>query len=222
MAGKKTTKKKDVNAPKKPKTGYFLFCDDHREEVKKELGGKSASEVSKVLGERWNNLTDEEKAPYNAKYKIAMEKHKKEMEEYKKNKPESEEEESGSDSDSGKKKRKRGAKKAKKDVNAPKRPLTSYMIYSNEKRKQLMEANPSLKVTDVAKQIGALWKELSEAAKKPYVEAAEKLKKAYAIEKAKYDESNEAPAKSPKKKKTKKEESEEESSEEASSEDDSE
>src|SRR3989338_10375528 len=119
MAGKKSTKKKDPNAPKKPKTGFFLFCDEHREAVKNGLGDstkKSASEVSKVLGQKWSELTDEQKEKYNSVYKKNMEAHKKEMEIYKKNKPESESEEE-SDSDDGKKKKRK--KKAKKDEDAP-------------------------------------------------------------------------------------------------------
>ncbi|EFC49119.1 hypothetical protein NAEGRDRAFT_82958 [Naegleria gruberi] len=218
MAGKKSTKKKDPNAPKKPKTGYFLFCDEHREAAKAKTGEKkSASEVSKVLGEMWNSLSDEQKKPYNDKYKKSLDGYNAQMEEYKKNKPSSEDEEE-SDSDGEKKKRKRGSKKAKKDKDAPKRPLTSYMIFSQEMRKKLLEEDSTLKVTEVAKKVGALWKKMSDEQKKPYIAQAEKLKAAYKVQKEEYDATHET--KAPAKKKTKKEsESEEEESSEEESDD---
>ena len=204
---KKATKKKDPNAPKKPKTGYFLFCDEHREQAKQKAGGKSASEVSKVLGEMWNELTLEQKKPYNDKYKKSLEGYNTRMEEYKKNKPSSEEE--SESEDEGKKKRKRATKKAKKDKDAPKRPLTSYMIYSQEMRKKLLEKDSTLKVTEVAKKVGALWKELSEDQKKPYIEKAEALKEVYKKQKEEYDASHDT---KPKKKTKKASESEDEES----------
>jgi len=217
MAKAKSQKKKDPNAPKKPKTAYFLYSDEHREAAKQKVAGnKSASEVSKILGAEWNSLSEDQKKPYNERYKAAMEIYKKELEEYKKNKPESESESEESDEGNKKKRKKKGAKKTK-DENAPKRPLTSYMLFSQSKRKEILEANPTMKVTEVAKEIGALWKNISAEEKQPFIEQAEKLKKAYQIEKSKYDATQE-----PATKKKKKAESEDESDESEGSEDDSE
>ncbi|KAG2392154.1 hypothetical protein C9374_012406 [Naegleria lovaniensis] len=69
----KESKKKSSKAQselKKPKTSFFLYCDDHREQVKEELGGKvSASEVAKELGKRWKDLSTEDKQVYIDKQK---------------------------------------------------------------------------------------------------------------------------------------------------------
>ena len=49
---------------KRPPSAYFLFCADKRAEVKAELGGQSVTAVAKALGERWKQLTLEQKQQY--------------------------------------------------------------------------------------------------------------------------------------------------------------
>ena len=51
------------------------------------------------------------------------------------------------DSDDGGGKKK--AKRAKKDPNAPKRPMNAYMLYANSVRAQVKEDNPDMPVTEV-------------------------------------------------------------------------
>jgi hypothetical protein len=70
-------------------------------------------------------------------------------------------------------------KKKTKDPNAPKRNLNSYMLYTGEVRKQVAAVNPSLKVTEVVKIIGKQWRELSDEAKKKYVDLAAEDKVRY-------------------------------------------
>ena len=50
----------------------------------------------------------------------------------------------------------------------PKRKLNSYMKFANEKRSELMKAHPSLKIGDIAKKMGELWRALSDDDKKKY------------------------------------------------------
>ncbi|PIN16334.1 Nucleosome-binding factor SPN, POB3 subunit [Handroanthus impetiginosus] len=64
---KKQKKKKDPNAPKRAISAFMFFSQTERENVKKSNPGISFTEVGKVLGERWNKMTAEEKAPYEAK-----------------------------------------------------------------------------------------------------------------------------------------------------------
>lgn len=52
-------------------------------------------------------------------------------------------------------------KKQTRDPNAPKRPLSSYMIFSSETRGKVLEETPGLSVADVGKALGARWKSLS-------------------------------------------------------------
>lgn len=52
---------------------------------------------------------------------------------------------------------------------------TGYMMFANEKRSSVVE--PGLKVTEVAKKLGALWRALSDEEKKKYNEAAAEHRK---------------------------------------------
>ncbi|KAL2499984.1 FACT complex subunit SSRP1 [Abeliophyllum distichum] len=64
---KKQKKKKDPNAPKRAISSFMFFSQAERENLKKSNPGISFTEVGKVLGERWNKMTAEEKTPYEAK-----------------------------------------------------------------------------------------------------------------------------------------------------------
>jgi len=60
-------KKKDPNAPKRGLSAYMFFANDQREKVREDNPGIAFGAVGKELGERWKALTDEQKAPYEAK-----------------------------------------------------------------------------------------------------------------------------------------------------------
>ncbi|GAA5979303.1 hypothetical protein JCM11641_001988 [Rhodosporidiobolus odoratus] len=115
--------------------------------------------------------------------------------------------------------------KAKKDPNAPKRPLSAYMIFTQDERPKLKEEQPDVKFGEVGKILGARWKELDADEKKPWEEKAKVAKAKYEKEKAAYDAENPSekpaskPKKAPAKKSKKKVESEEEEEEEASADD---
>ena len=71
--------------PKRPLTSYVIFCNEHRELLRKELAGKPASESSKVLAARWKELSDKEKAVYQKKYDVAKKLYEKVLAQYEKN-----------------------------------------------------------------------------------------------------------------------------------------
>lgn len=77
-------------------------------------------------------------------------------------------------------------KKADKDPNAPKRNLSSYMLFSQAIRPATVEEHPDLKAVDVAKLIGEKWNALSDKEKLPYVKQAEKEKARFDKETAAY------------------------------------
>lgn len=81
----KKTPKKIVGEPQKPKrplSGYILFCNEHRPKVIK--SGLSAAALSKILASDWKALSDEEKAPYESRHEIERVKYQKALEKYKK------------------------------------------------------------------------------------------------------------------------------------------
>ena len=58
--------------------------------------------------------------------------------------------------------------KKKKDPNAPKRKKTGYMLFCDEKRTKIWEANSSAKMGDVSKILGKMWGDLSADEKAAY------------------------------------------------------
>lgn len=47
-------------------------------------------------------------------------------------------------------------------VNPPKRPLTSYMLFLNDHREQIKQENVGIKITEIAKRGGELWRALED------------------------------------------------------------
>lgn len=77
--------------------------------------------------------------------------------------------------------------KAKKDPDAPKRPLSAYMFFSQDQRERVKNANPEAGFGEVGRLLGAKWKEMSEAEKKPYNDMANRDKARAEAEKAAYN-----------------------------------
>jgi len=55
--------------------------------------------------------------------------------------------------------------KAEKDPNAPKKPLTAFMLFTNLRRPDVMKSNPGIKITEISTIIGKEWKELTQEEK---------------------------------------------------------
>nr|XP_023697488.1 high mobility group protein B3-like [Paramormyrops kingsleyae] len=79
--GKKS--KKDPSAPKRPPSGFFLFCSEYRPKIKGQNPSLGIGEVAKKLGTMWNNMTDANKQPYLAKAGKLKDKYKKDVADYK-------------------------------------------------------------------------------------------------------------------------------------------
>ena len=82
--------KVDENAPKKPKSGFVLFCEEKRpkimEKVKKACVKKkekfNLGVVQKELGQMWTSLNEEEKHKYSELAEKDKERYQNEFEEY--------------------------------------------------------------------------------------------------------------------------------------------
>tara|TARA_B110000977_G_scaffold201529_1_gene296647 strand:- start:1526 stop:1918 length:393 start_codon:yes stop_codon:yes gene_type:complete len=77
--------KRDPNMPKRSKSGYMFFCDEHREAVMKKNKNAKMGEVSKILGNMWSKMDDEEKKSYIEQAEDAKELYVEEMKNYKAN-----------------------------------------------------------------------------------------------------------------------------------------
>ncbi|KAJ9135182.1 hypothetical protein P3X46_032391 [Hevea brasiliensis] len=94
---KKQKKKKDPNAPKKAMSGFMFFSQMERENVKRNNPGIAFGEVGKVLGDRWKQLSAEEKEPYEAKARADKKRYNDEVSGYRN--PQSVNVDSGNESD---------------------------------------------------------------------------------------------------------------------------
>ncbi|KZF24639.1 HMG-box [Xylona heveae TC161] len=74
--------KPDENAPARPPSAYVIFSNKIRDDLKDhEL---SFTEIAKLVGEKWQELSAKEKEPYERQANAAKEQHLAEMAEYKK------------------------------------------------------------------------------------------------------------------------------------------
>eukprot|EP00347_Sterkiella_histriomuscorum_P002698 403367152 len=71
--------------------------------------------------------------------------------------------------------------KKQKDKNAPKKPLSAFMLYNNFRRPQVKKENPQLTLPETSKVIGEEWNKLSESQKKIWQERARKAKLNYEL-----------------------------------------
>lgn len=74
--------KPDENAPERPPSAYVLFSNKMREELK----GRNLSftEIAKLVGENWQNLTAAEKEPFESQAQAIKDKYLSDLSEYKK------------------------------------------------------------------------------------------------------------------------------------------
>jgi high mobility group protein B1 len=82
-SGRGKRKKKDPNAPKRPLSAFFLFCQDERPAVKELHPSYSVGDVAKDLGEKWNKILPENKHKYELKAQQAKGEYEKVMQVYK-------------------------------------------------------------------------------------------------------------------------------------------
>ena len=82
---------------------------------------------------------------------------------------------------------KKGRKEKKeKDPNAPKRAMTPYLHFAQTRRSSAKNEHPELNPRDLSRLMGKEWNEMSEDAKRPYVEKGNRSKEQYTEAKKNY------------------------------------
>lgn len=74
---------KDPNKPKRAKTSYMYFCQDHREKLKKDNPKMKMVEISKLLGQLWSTLSEKDKKEYVKSSEKDKERYQEDIEKYK-------------------------------------------------------------------------------------------------------------------------------------------
>jgi len=179
---------KDVNRPKKPKTSYFIFAASVRAQILTEQPNLSTTDIAKVIGPKWKALTDVERQPFLDEAKALKTTYNFKLEAYKQTPQFAEYELKAKNwkvmNDPAMPTVKLPRKP--KDVKCPKKSATSYFLFSREVRAEVTQQNPGKSTTDIAKLIGARWKNVSEEKKAELTKRAAELKREYEVTIAQY------------------------------------
>ena len=143
----KNKKEKDPAAPKRPKSSYIIFCGAKRDEIKKKNPEMKATEITSKLGEIWQSLNDKQKKKYVDEAGKDKERYEEEMNEYVPSE---------------------GFEKKGKKKSKAKRAPSGYIIFCQDKREEIKSENPEMKATEITKELGRQWKELSQEEKDEY------------------------------------------------------
>ncbi|CAF2089966.1 unnamed protein product [Brassica napus] len=84
---RKVKRKKDPNAPKKAMSGFMYFSQMERDNIKKIHPGIGFGDVAKVLGDKWRQMSAEEKEPYEAKAQVDKKRYEDQISDYKNPQP---------------------------------------------------------------------------------------------------------------------------------------
>ena len=133
------------------------WLKDNRASIVKKVGTNSVTDVAKEAGKQWKALSAAKKKPYEMAYAKAKAVFDKEMAAFK------------AAGGVVQRKQKRVSKKAARDPNMPKKPLSGYLLFMADNRAKIVKSLPKdHKATEVMKEGGAQWNKLTAAKKKPY------------------------------------------------------
>lgn len=113
----------------------------------------------KALAECWRNLTEDEKKVYNATTEVQKAAYEKAMIVYKASAPQ---QQPAQPAKAAEPKVKGKKVKAEKDPNAPKRPLSPFFLFIQERRPILSAEFSNLSNTELVKAISEEWRNLNE------------------------------------------------------------
>ncbi|CAP34154.2 Protein CBG16280 [Caenorhabditis briggsae] len=131
---------------KRPMNPFMIWCQKKRGEMLKSQKGTRPAEISKLLGEGWRLLSDVDKQPY--------------VEEAERLKMDHE----------------RNSHVRRKSPDHVKRPMNPFMIWCRSKRGEMLKTQPGMKPSEISKQLGEGWRNMSDDEKRPFVDEAERLK----------------------------------------------
>jgi len=190
--GKGTRKPSDINAPKRALSAFFLWANKTRPSVIAAHPEWGVADVGRELGSMWKKVSSSEKAGFEAKHAKAKKIYESKMESYKKSKDYKK-----FQTELLAYKIHQTKKPFAADPNAPKRPLSAYMLYSASVRSEIIKANPDMAAArerqrdcEVMQEQGARWKALSESDRAPWVAKSEAAKKKYERLVLKYQNTN--------------------------------
>ncbi|KAJ8721859.1 hypothetical protein PYW08_004261 [Mythimna loreyi] len=142
--------------PRRPMSAYMMWLHSTKEQYKADNPGLKTTDVARNMSAIWKTM---DKSEWEEKAAKAKEQYEKDMKLY-------EAANSGTDENVHQPKENntnldtiRNFMKSDK----PRRPMTPYMMWLNNGREQFKAENPGLKVTELAKKMGAVWKAMDKS-----------------------------------------------------------
>jgi len=152
---KATKFKKAPQAPKRFKSAFMLFSTVKHPEIRLSLApGQNANvpRVAKLVAEEWRKLSQEDRAVWDKKSSDDKKRYEVEKAMY-----------------TGPWKIP-ASKRARKDPNAPKRPMSAFLAYSQKMRSVVKQDNQHLSNTEISKLLAVMWREAAEDIRREFVE----------------------------------------------------
>lgn len=159
--------KKAPGAPRRFKSAFIFFSTQKHKEIRSQLGEKGSKEkttnVAKMVSEAWKGLPADEREYWDDMARRDKERYEVEKSLY-----------DGP--------WKVPAQKASKDPNAPKRPMSAFLSYSNSKRSSVKRQNQGLTNAEVSRVLAAMWKNAQVDEKQVYIDEEFKLRQKYKLD----------------------------------------
>jgi len=153
--------------PKKPLSPYFRFLGQVRGECQRENPSLRATELMKVVGQRWESLDDASKQPFISAYKSEAASYSSILEKYKKSlTPEQKDAQQQLKLDRQLMREKREKRKRLKELGKPKKPASPFFMYLAN---NVPKGSTITEYQNAAKTLSEAWKSMSEAEKAPYL-----------------------------------------------------
>ncbi|KAJ1966477.1 High mobility group [Dipsacomyces acuminosporus] len=73
-----------------------------------------------------------------------------------------------------------------RDPNLPKKPMTAYLLFSNDHREEVRNAFPDLTSQEIAKKLGDAWKSTTQEERDKYTQKHSELRRVYDLDLEKY------------------------------------
>jgi len=146
--------KKAPDAPRRFKSAFIFFSIEKHREIRENLENDGQKEkttnVAKMVSEAWKGLNKEERDVWEEKARRDRARYEVEVANYK-----------GP--------WKVPAKRAKKPQDAPKRPMSAFLSFSNKRRMEAMRSNPNLSQAEISALLSKMWNDASKEVRDMYV-----------------------------------------------------
>jgi len=167
---------KAPQAPKRFKSAFIFYTMERHKQIRATLktkpkkGGDKTPDVAKLISQEWRHLPRDERAFWEDKASLDKERFEVEKSMY-----------TGPWKVPAK-------KKSQKDPSAPKRPMSSFLSFSNANRAEIKVRYPGISNTEASKVLARMWKEAPEEEKRDHIEREAELRQVYKVEMAAWKE----------------------------------